>query len=195
MAEALADIKARTGSVPTIRYFDLMMIVDNEAGLVTEFPQNMTSEAAEYAEGDLFNAVVPVASGADPVEPVANFGYGLQIARFRGTEGLARRLRQIPGVEIPLRIKRSLRDHERVCRLGKRCRATLDLFPLSLRFGRQIVLSLFVDHYGVDSPDHCRRRCEHMLHEGLHVDIGLEGRQRISALAQRWRCRGADGDR
>lgn len=46
-AEWFANIKARTGSVPTIRYFDLMMIVDNEAGLVTEFPQNMTSEAAE----------------------------------------------------------------------------------------------------------------------------------------------------
>ena len=45
-AEWFANIKARTGSVPTIRYFDLMMIVDNEAGLVTEFPQNMTSEAA-----------------------------------------------------------------------------------------------------------------------------------------------------
>ena len=32
---------------PDDRYFDLMMIVDNEDGLVTEFPQNMTSEAAE----------------------------------------------------------------------------------------------------------------------------------------------------
>ena len=31
-AEWFANIKARTGSVPTIRYFDLMMIVDNEAG-------------------------------------------------------------------------------------------------------------------------------------------------------------------
>ena len=30
-----------------IRYFDLMMIVDNEDGLVTEFPPNVTSEAAE----------------------------------------------------------------------------------------------------------------------------------------------------
>src|SRR4029077_15130257 len=138
---------------------------------------------------------MPVASGADPVEPVADLGYGLQIAGFCGAESLARRLRQIPGVEIPLRIKRSLRDHERICRLGKRCRATLDLLPLSLRFGREIVLSLFVDHYGVDSTDQCRPWCEHMLHEGLHVDIGLEGRQRISALAQRWRCRGADGDR
>jgi len=29
-AEWLANIRARTGSVPTIRYFDLTMIVDNE---------------------------------------------------------------------------------------------------------------------------------------------------------------------
>jgi hypothetical protein len=37
-AEWFASIKARTGSVPTIRYFDLTMIVDNEAGRVIEFP-------------------------------------------------------------------------------------------------------------------------------------------------------------
>jgi hypothetical protein len=36
-AEWFANIKVRTGSVPTIRYFDLTMIVDNEAGSVTEF--------------------------------------------------------------------------------------------------------------------------------------------------------------
>jgi hypothetical protein len=46
-AEWFANIKARTGSVPTIRYFDLMMIVDNEAGSVTEFPPNVAAEAAE----------------------------------------------------------------------------------------------------------------------------------------------------
>jgi hypothetical protein len=46
-AEWLANIKARTGSVPTIRYFDLTMIVDNEAGTVTEFPPNAAAEAAE----------------------------------------------------------------------------------------------------------------------------------------------------
>ena len=32
-----ANLKRRTGSEPTIRYFDLLMIVDNEAGKVTEF--------------------------------------------------------------------------------------------------------------------------------------------------------------
>jgi hypothetical protein len=33
--------------VPTIRYFDLTMIVDNEAGTVTEFPPNAAAVAAE----------------------------------------------------------------------------------------------------------------------------------------------------
>ncbi len=28
----------RTGAAPTIRYFDLMLLVDNEHGTVTEFP-------------------------------------------------------------------------------------------------------------------------------------------------------------
>jgi len=46
-AEWFANIKARTGAVPTIRYYDLMMIVDNEAGTVTEFPPNVIAEAAE----------------------------------------------------------------------------------------------------------------------------------------------------
>jgi hypothetical protein len=41
----LPNIKARTGSVPTIRYFDLTMIVDNEAGSVIEFPP--AAQAAE----------------------------------------------------------------------------------------------------------------------------------------------------
>jgi hypothetical protein len=42
-----ANIEARTGSTPVIRYFDLLMIVDNAAGKVTEFPPNVPSEAAE----------------------------------------------------------------------------------------------------------------------------------------------------
>ena len=46
-AEWFANIKARTGAVPTIRYFDLLMIVDNKAGSVTEFPPNVPAEAAE----------------------------------------------------------------------------------------------------------------------------------------------------
>ncbi len=29
----------RCGSAPTIRYFDLMLLVDNESGKVTEFPE------------------------------------------------------------------------------------------------------------------------------------------------------------
>lgn len=46
-AEWFANIKARTGATPTIRYFDLLMIVDNAAGTVTEYPPNLTAEAAE----------------------------------------------------------------------------------------------------------------------------------------------------
>jgi len=46
-AEWLASFKARTGATPTIRYFDLLMIVDNEAGSVTEYPPNIAAEAAE----------------------------------------------------------------------------------------------------------------------------------------------------
>jgi hypothetical protein len=42
-----ASIEKRTGSKPVIRYFDLLMIVDNEAGAVTEFPPNLLTEAAE----------------------------------------------------------------------------------------------------------------------------------------------------
>jgi len=32
------SIIKRTGAAPTIRYFDLMLLVDNEHGAVTEFP-------------------------------------------------------------------------------------------------------------------------------------------------------------
>ena len=46
-AEWYANIKARTGSTPTIRYFDLLMVVDNEGGSVTEFPPTIAAEAAE----------------------------------------------------------------------------------------------------------------------------------------------------
>jgi hypothetical protein len=45
-AEWFGNIKDRTGSVPSIRYFDLTMIVDNEAGSVTEF----SPAAAQAAE-------------------------------------------------------------------------------------------------------------------------------------------------
>ena len=33
-----AGLKQRTGAEPSIRYFDLLMVVDNAAGTVTEFP-------------------------------------------------------------------------------------------------------------------------------------------------------------
>lgn len=46
-AEWFANIKARTDATPTIRYFDLLMIVDNEAATVTEYPPNVMADAAE----------------------------------------------------------------------------------------------------------------------------------------------------
>ncbi len=33
-----ASIKARTGAEPTCQYFDLLILLDNEQGKVTEFP-------------------------------------------------------------------------------------------------------------------------------------------------------------
>ena len=33
------SIIKRTGSAPTIRYFDLFLLIDNENGTVTEFPE------------------------------------------------------------------------------------------------------------------------------------------------------------
>jgi hypothetical protein len=41
-----AGVEQRTGSTPVIRYFDLLMIVDNEAGKVTEYPANTEALAA-----------------------------------------------------------------------------------------------------------------------------------------------------
>ena len=39
-AQWRAGVRERTGSDPVIRYFDLLMIVDNEAGKVSEYPAN-----------------------------------------------------------------------------------------------------------------------------------------------------------
>lgn len=36
-AEWIAGVEQRTGEKPTIRYFDLFMLLDNETGRVTEF--------------------------------------------------------------------------------------------------------------------------------------------------------------
>jgi len=46
-ADWRAGVEKRTGAAPVIRYFDLLMILDNEAGKVTEYPPNMQAEAAE----------------------------------------------------------------------------------------------------------------------------------------------------
>jgi hypothetical protein len=39
----------RTGGRPTIRYFDLMLLVDNEAGSVTEWPEDGTPRVLDPA--------------------------------------------------------------------------------------------------------------------------------------------------
>jgi hypothetical protein len=44
-ADWRAGGRARTGSDPVIRYFDLLMIVDNEAGQVTEYPAEVLAPA------------------------------------------------------------------------------------------------------------------------------------------------------
>ncbi|MGZ5828054.1 MAG: hypothetical protein ACXWJW_05915 [Xanthobacteraceae bacterium] len=44
-SEWRAGVEQRTGAPPVIRYFDLLMVLDNKAGTVTEFPA--TAEAAE----------------------------------------------------------------------------------------------------------------------------------------------------
>ena len=47
-AEWRAGVEKRTGSPPTIRYFDLLMVLDNESGKVTEYPPKAAgAEAAE----------------------------------------------------------------------------------------------------------------------------------------------------
>ena len=35
-----AGVAQRTGLPPTIRYFDLLMVLDNDAGTVTEYPRD-----------------------------------------------------------------------------------------------------------------------------------------------------------
>ena len=44
-AEWRTGVEKRTGAPPTIRYFDLLMVLDNETGKVTEYPTH--SEAVE----------------------------------------------------------------------------------------------------------------------------------------------------
>ena len=44
-AERGHDAQWRAGGDPVIRYFDLLMIVDNEAGTVTEYPAEQSAPA------------------------------------------------------------------------------------------------------------------------------------------------------
>jgi hypothetical protein len=40
------SIIKRTGAAPTIRYFDLFLLIDNEQGKVTEFPDAAAAKTA-----------------------------------------------------------------------------------------------------------------------------------------------------
>jgi hypothetical protein len=40
------SIIKRTGAAPTIRYFDLFLLIDNEQGKVTEFPEPLPLQTA-----------------------------------------------------------------------------------------------------------------------------------------------------
>src|SRR5258706_16208038 len=64
-----------------------------------------------------------------------------------------------------------------------------DLLPVVVRFGGEIMLTLFVDNQSVDFPDDRRGRTKDMLHEGFHIDMGLERRCRGRIIGYRWRCR------
>jgi hypothetical protein len=48
-AEWLESVKKRTGGYPTIRYFDMMALVDNEHGTVTEWRGDGTARELETA--------------------------------------------------------------------------------------------------------------------------------------------------
>jgi hypothetical protein len=45
-AEWEAAVVKRTGGKPTVRYFDLFLLIDNEHGRVTEFAEDSTAKAA-----------------------------------------------------------------------------------------------------------------------------------------------------
>jgi len=45
-AEWEAAVVKRSGGKPTIRYFDLFLLIDNEHGKVTEFAEDGTAQAA-----------------------------------------------------------------------------------------------------------------------------------------------------
>lgn len=43
------SVKSRTGGYPTIRYFDLLLLIDNEAGDVTEWAEDGAARLFEKA--------------------------------------------------------------------------------------------------------------------------------------------------
>ena len=48
-ADWRAGVEKRTGTAPTITYFDLMMLLDNESGTVTEWSQTGEKTSAAWA--------------------------------------------------------------------------------------------------------------------------------------------------
>lgn len=48
-AEWQARVKERSGALPTIQYFDLFLLVDNEKGQVSEFAENAPAATASAA--------------------------------------------------------------------------------------------------------------------------------------------------
>lgn len=48
-AEWQARVKERSGAPPTIKYFDLFLLVDNEKGAVSEFAENAPEATASAA--------------------------------------------------------------------------------------------------------------------------------------------------
>src|ERR1700730_3779408 len=129
-----------------------------------------------------------VAGRAYPVDLVADLGDGFQVMRFRRAVGLVGGVRELLDVAVPRGITHPRWNHQRVGGLGQRCRTAYDLLPVVVGSGGEIVLALCVDDNSVDLPDDRRGRTQDVLHEGLHVDMGLEGRylRRVIGHRSRW---------
>src|SRR6202047_2508298 len=92
----------------------------------------------------LFKSIVTVACRANPAELVADLRDRFQVMGFRGAVSLVRRVCQFLDVRVPVRIAHPLRNHQRVRGFCQRCRAAHHLLPVVVRFGREIMLALFV---------------------------------------------------
>jgi hypothetical protein len=106
--------------------------------------------------------------------------------RLGAAIGLLRGIGQLLDIGVPFRIENPLRNHQRIGGLGERGRAAHDLLPVGVRFGREVMLALCIDHNPIDAPDDRRCGTEDMIHEGFHVDTRHEGRW-IGSAGKRWR--------